>query len=190
MTRYRDVEFKYRGERFLEIGDAETTLRQVQNQPFTVTEVERKEERSQPPKLFDLTELQRTMNRRFGLSADATLNAAQSLYEAKLVTYPRTDSRYLSSDMKKQIPGIFRELRAYKPKEIDLLDLDALPFTGRIVNDRKVSDHHAIIPAGALPNNLPQAEQRVFDAVVTRFIAAFYPPCLKETFLPQTWAGT
>jgi DNA topoisomerase-3 len=82
--------------------------------------------------------------------------------------------------MKKQIPGIFRELRAYKPREIDHLDLDALPFTGRIVNDRKVSDHHAIIPTGALPTNLPQAEQRVFDAVVTRFIAAFYPPCLKE----------
>ena len=82
--------------------------------------------------------------------------------------------------MKKQIPGIFRELRAYKPREIDQLDLDALPFTGRIVNDRKVSDHHAIIPAGALPTNLPSTEQRVFDAVVTRFIAAFYPPCLKE----------
>jgi DNA topoisomerase-3 len=180
MTRYRDVEFKFRGERFLKMQDAETKLRQVQGQPFTVTRVDRKEERSQPPQLFDLTELQRAMNRRFGLSAEATLKAAQALYEAKLVTYPRTDSRYVSSDMKKQIPGIFRELRAYKPKEIDLLDLDALPFTGRIVNDRKVSDHHAIIPSGDLPTELPSNQQRVFDAVVTRFIAAFYPPCLKE----------
>ena len=122
------------------------------------------------------------MNRRFGLSADVTLRAAQALYEAKLITYPRTDSRYVGSDMKNQIPGIFRKLRAYKPREIDQLDLDALPFTGRIVNDRKVSDHHAIIPAGGLPTNLPSTEQRVFNAVVTRFIAAFYPPCLKVGF--------
>ena len=121
------------------------------------------------------------MNRRFGSSADATLKTAQSLYEAKLITYPRTDSRYVGRDMKTQIPGILRQLRAYRPQEIDQLDLDALPFTGRIVNDRKVSDHHAIIPVGVLPATiLSSHEQLVFDAVVTRFIAAFYPPCLKE----------
>ena len=154
MTRYRDVVFKYRGDRFLQNRDAEAQLEQVQGHPFTVTKVDRKEERSQPPQLFDLTELQRTMNRRFGLSADATLKAAQALYEAKLITYPRTDSRYVSSDMKKQIPGIFRQLRAYKPQEIDQLNLDSLPFTGRIVNDRKVSDHHAIIPVGHFADNL------------------------------------
>jgi len=180
MTRYRDVVFKYRGDRFLQNRDAEAQLAQVRGHPFTVTNIDRKEERSQPPQLYDLTELQRTMNRRFGLSADATLRAAQALYEAKLITYPRTDSRYLSGDMKEQIPGIFQQLRAYKPREIDQLDLDALPFTGRIVNDRKVSDHHAIIPAGALPTSLSSTQQRVFDAVVTRFIAAFYPACLKE----------
>ncbi len=180
MTRYRDVTFKYGGDRFLQSGDAEAKLAQVQGHPFAVVKVDRKEERSQPPQLFDLTELQRTMNRRFGLSADATLKAAQALYEAKLITYPRTDSRYVGSDMKKQIPGILRQLRAYKPREIDQLDLDSLPFTGRIVNDRKVSDHHAIIPVGALPTSLPSPQEKVFDAVVTRFIAAFYPACLKE----------
>ena len=180
MTRYRDVVFKYRGHRFLQNHEAESQLEQVQGHPFTATKVDRKEERSQPPQLYDLTELQRTMNRRLGLSADATLKAAQALYEAKLITYPRTDSRYLGNDMKKQIPGIFRQLRPYKPREIDQLDLAALPFTGRIINDRKVSDHHAIIPAGALPTNLPTTQRQVFDAVVTRFIAAFCPPCLKE----------
>ncbi len=180
MTRYRDVVFKYRGDRFLQNRDAEAQLEQVHGHPFAVTKVDRKEERSQPPQLFDLTELQRTMNRRFGLSADATLKAAQALYEAKLITYPRTDSRYVSSDMKKPIPGIFRRLRAYKPREIDQLNLDALPYTGRIVNDRKVSDHHAIIPVGVLPASLPSPQEKVFDAVVTRFIAAFYPVCLKE----------
>lgn len=180
MTCYRDVVFKYSGDRFLQSRDAEVQLEQVQGHPFTVTKVDRREERSQPPQLYDLTELQRTMNRRFGLSADTTLKAAQALYEAKLITYPRTDSRYVSSDMKKPIPGIFRQLRAYKTREIDQLNLDALPYTGRIVNDRKVSDHHAIIPVGALPTNLPSPQEMVFDAVVTRFIAAFYPVCLKE----------
>jgi len=101
LTHYRDVTFKYAGDRFLQRDEAEAKLAQVQGHPFAVVKVDRKEERSQPPQLFDLTELQRTMNRRFGLSADATLKAAQALYEAKLITYPRTDSRYLSSDMKK-----------------------------------------------------------------------------------------
>ena len=180
MTRYRDVVFKYRGDRFSQNRAAETQLEQVQGHSFTVTRVDRKEERSQPPQLYDLTELQRAMNRRFGLSADDTLKAAQALYEAKLITYPRTDSRYVGSDMKQQIPEIFRQLRAYRPQEIDQLDLDALPFTGRIVSDRQVSEHHAIIPSGTLATNLPSTQQRVFDAVVTRLIAAFYPPCLKE----------
>lgn len=180
MTRYRDVVFKYCGDRFLQSSDAEAMLARGQGHPFVVVKVDRKEERTQPPQLFDLTELQRAMNRRFGLSANATLKAAQALYEGKLITYPRTDSRYVGSDMKKQIPDILRQLRAFKPGAIDQLNLDSLPFTGRIVNNRKVSDHHAIIPVGGLPTDLPSTQERVFDAVVTRFIAAFYPPCLKE----------
>jgi len=190
MTHYRDVAFKYVGDRFLQRGEAAAKLAQVQGHPFDVVKVERKEERSQPPQLFDLTELQRTMNRRFGLSADATLKAAQALYEAKLITYPRTDSRYLSSDMKKQVPDILRHLRAFKPREIDQLNLDSLPFTGRVVNDRKVSDHHAIIPVGAVPTSLPSSQEKVFDAVVKRFIAAFYPPCLKEVTTVDGKAST
>ena len=124
MTRYRDVIFKYLPGRFSQESDAQSQLENVQGHPFTVTKVDRKEERSQPPQLYDLTELQRDMNRRFGLSADATLKAAQALYEAKLITYPRTDSRYLSSDMKTQIPGVLRKLKPYRPQEIDRLNLD------------------------------------------------------------------
>ena len=179
-TRYRDVIFKYRPGRFSRQSDAQSQLENVRGHPFTVTKVDRREEKSQPPQLYDLTELQRDMNRRFGLSADATLKAAQALYEAKLITYPRTDSRYLTGDMKPRLPGVFRKLQAYRPREIDRLNLDALPFTGRIINDRKVTDHHAIIPSGNLPENLPSTQQRVFEAVLTRLIAAFYPPCLKE----------
>ena len=82
--------------------------------------------------------------------------------------------------MKTQIPDIFRKLTPYRQEETDRLNLDALPFSGRIINDRKVTDHHAIIPAGNLPGDLPPAQKQVFDAVVTRLIAAFYPPCQKE----------
>ena len=102
------------------------------------------------------------MNRRYGMSADATLKAAQSLYEAKLISYPRTDSRYLGGDMKGKVPGILDELRSLKPAEIGKLDLDALAFTGRIINDAKVSDHHAIIPTGKRPGALSPAAQKVY----------------------------
>ncbi len=180
MTRYRDVIFKHRGDRFVRESDAQELLAKVRDRPLKVIEVARKEQRELPPQLYDLTELQRAMNRRFGLSADATLKAAQSLYEAKLITYPRTDSRYLGSDMRAQVPGILRQLEPYRPREIGGLDLGSLPFTSRIVNDGKVSDHHAILPSGTVPESLPPAQQKVFDAVVIRLIAAFYPPCVKE----------
>ena len=111
LTRYRDVIFKYLPGRFSRESDAQSQLEDIQGRPFTITKVDRKEESSQPPQLYDLTELQRDMNRRFGLSADATLKAAQALYEAKLITYPRTDSRYLTSDMKTQIPGVLRKIQ-------------------------------------------------------------------------------
>ena len=160
--------------------DAQSVLRRVQGQPFVILGVERKPERVQPPQLYDLTELQRDMNRHFGLSADATLKAAQSLYEDKLITYPRTDSRYLSGDMRSKIPGILEDLRAIRPDEIGKLDLGALAFTERIINDTKVRDHHAIIPTGKHPGALSPVGQKVYDAVVLRLIAVFYPAAVKE----------
>ena len=180
LTRYREVAFKLAGDRLAREEDAQALLQRVLDHPFTIIGVERKPERVQPPQLYDLTELQRDMNRRLGMSADATLKAAQALYEAKLISYPRTDSRYLGSDMKQQVPRILGDLRARKPAEIGKLDLEALRFTGRIINDAKVSDHHAIIPTGKLPGELAPALHKVFDACVTRLIAAFYPACIKE----------
>jgi DNA topoisomerase-3 len=179
-TRYRETQFRFTGDRFFEQQEAESLLAQVRGHDFVVRKVQKKSERSLPPQLYDLTELQRDMNRRFGLSAAATLQSAQSLYESKLITYPRTDSRYLSTDMKKQIPRILQELSAIKPGEIGKLDLDRLTFTGRIVNDKKITDHHAIIPTGTSPGSLTSRDKQVYDAVVTRLIAAFYPPCLKD----------
>ncbi|MGE3807625.1 MAG: DNA topoisomerase [Gemmataceae bacterium] len=180
LTLYRAVTFKFDGERFTKEEAARELLERVEGHTFKVQDVEKKEERELPPQLHDLTELQREMNRRHGLSADATLKSAQALYEAKLITYPRTDSRYLTSDLKGQIPALLEELRPLKPDEIGRLDLRQLPFTGRIVDDSKVGDHHAIIPTGKRPGELAPAQQKVFDAVVTRLIAAFYPACLKE----------
>jgi DNA topoisomerase III len=180
MTRYRSVVFKFAGDRFVEEGPAQELLLRVQGRPFTIRGVDRKPERVPPPQLYDLTDLQRDMNRRYGLSADATLKAAQSLYEAKLISYPRTDSRHVGDDTKKKIPGILDDLRPLKPLEIGKLDLNALAFHKRIVDDAKVGDHHAILPTGKPPGTLSPGAQKVFDAVVTRLIAAFYPACVKE----------
>jgi len=180
MTRYRDTLFKYTGGRCSKEDEAKELLARVQGQVFVVTKIDRKQQRTQPPQLYDLTELQRDMNRRFGLSAADTLKVAQSLYERKLITYPRTDSRYLGSDMKKEVPDILQKLAAINQKEIDKLNLSSLRFTGRIVNDKKVGDHHAIIPTGKLPGELSSRDKQVYDAIVTRLIAVFYPPCLKE----------
>jgi DNA topoisomerase-3 len=180
LTRYRGVLFRFAGDRFPREEAARELLGRVQDRPFSVHGVDRRPERVPPPQLYDLTDLQRDMNRRYGLSADATLKAAQGLYEAKLISYPRTDSRYIGNDLKAKIPGIFEGLRALKPAEVGRLDLGALPFTGRIINDAKVSDHHAILPTGKAPGALSPVAQKVHDAVVTRLIAAFYPPCAKE----------
>ena len=180
LTRYRDTEFRFAGGRFWKEEDAQHLLQQVTGFDFYIHKVETKPEKSLPPQLYDLTDLQRDMNRRFAIPAAETLRAAQSLYESKLITYPRTDSRYLGSDMKREVPGILRKLAAIRPTEIGRLNLQALRFDHRIINDKKISDHHAIIPTGTPPGNLSPRQQQVFDAVVTRMIAAFYPPCLKE----------
>ncbi len=180
ITVYRATRFQFAGDRFEQEAAARAVLEQVQGQVLAITRVERKRERVLPPQLYDLTELQRDMNRRYGLSAAATLKAAQALYEAKLITYPRTDSRYLSRAVQHEVPRILEKLQPLRAADIDRLDLGALRFTARLVNDAKVGDHHAILPTGKLPGQLNSAEQKVFDAVVTRLIAAFYPACEKE----------
>ncbi len=180
MTNYRKVCFRYTGDRFGKQAEAQALLNRVSQHPLVIQKIERKPEKSLPPQLFDLTELQRDINRRFGISAASTLQSAQSLYEAKLITYPRTDSCYLTTDMQKEVPGILQQLRSIKSNEVSKLDLKALPFSGRIVNNQKVKDHHAIIPTGSVPGTLRGQDQKFYDAIVVRFIAAFYPPCLKE----------
>jgi DNA topoisomerase-3 len=159
-----------------------------------VEALEEKRTREAPPLLFDLTSLQRTANRRFGLSAAQTLAAAQALYEThKLLTYPRTDSRHLSEDMRAELPRVLRGLAGYEPyrpfaerllggRQGGEGGLDgagaAPPRAGkRVFDDKQVSDHHAIIPTGKVGTlaALSRDEARVFDLVVRRFLGAFFP---------------
>lgn len=179
-TKYREVAFKCKGERFKSKEEAASALNHVKDFPFTIDKISAKKENEHPPMLFDLTELQREMNRKFGMTAADALQFAQTLYEQKLITYPRTDSRYLTQDMKGQVAEVISQLRKIRGKEIEPLDLSQLPFSNRIINDKKVTDHHAIIPTGKVPQTLPFQSQTVYDAIVTRLIAAFYPSCIKE----------
>ena len=179
-TRYREVVFKYTGQRFEQPEKAQALLDKMSGQPFAVTGSAGKESKEQPPQLFDLTTLQREVNKQHGLSAADTLAATQNLYEAKLVTYPRTDSRYLSHDLKPRIPKILEQLKAIRAEQIAPLDLAKLPFTTRIIDDAKVTDHHANIPTGVRPRSLSASDQLVYDAITTQFIAAFYPVCIKN----------
>jgi DNA topoisomerase III len=145
-----------------------------------VESVRGKKTREPAPQLFDLTSLQRTANRRFGLSATRTLEAAQALYERhKILTYPRTDARTLSSDLAAEMPKLFRglaEIPEYAPFAQTLLGTPPTK-SKRVFDDAKVHDHHAIIPTGkaARLDALQVDERRVFDLVVRRFLGVFYP---------------
>jgi len=151
----------------------------TRNQPGVVEQVAEKPVSERPPQLFDLTSLQREANRRYGLTAAATLKAAQDLYEAKLITYPRTDSRYLSRDLVPRLPMALRALGG-RPEYAALVqgaDLRQVHAGNRrVVDDGKVTDHHAIIPTGEPVPELTGVRAKVFDLIARRFLAQFYPP--------------
>jgi DNA topoisomerase-3 len=154
-----------------------------------VVDVRSRTVREPAPQLFDLTSLQRTANRRFGISASRTLELAQALYERhKLITYPRTDSRHLSADVAKTLPDLFAALERIPEYEPFARTLRAGPPrpTSRVVDDAKVSDHHAIIPTPASPRGgLDRDEARIFDLIVRRFLGAFYPDA--EVAVTEAW---
>lgn len=177
-TRYRGVRFKHRGARFKTAAPAEDLRARLAPLPFRVQKVQVKQEQERPPQLYDLTSLQRDMNQGFGMSAADTLKHAQALYEQKLLTYPRTDSRYLPKEMRTTVVQMFRDLSSLHPG-IATLDLEQLPADPRIFDDKKVTDHHALLPTGRPPRGLDRFQQQVFDAVLLRTLSAFYPPCKK-----------
>ncbi len=153
----------------------------VDGQDALVAKVEKEEKRIPAPLLYDLTELQRECNKKFGYSAKKTLDIAQSLYEKrKLITYPRTDSRYLSDDMKGKVQSTMKHLgesELFEEFAMPLVNGKKLSFTKRIIDNTKVTDHHAIIPTDVRPrlDILAEEEKNVFLLVAARFISAFYP---------------
>jgi DNA topoisomerase-3 len=189
ITVYRETRFQYTGGRFERPDDAEALLNRIKTDDFRITGVKGKQERILPPLLYDLTDLQKDMSLRHGFTAEKTLNAAQSLYEKKLITYPRTDSRCLGSDMKPLMKPLLERLARRFAEAVAGLDLEHLAMSGRLFNDGKVSDHHAIIPTMTLPGLLADEEAKVFDAVAQRLIAAFYPPCIKDVTTVHGQAG-
>ncbi|MBO5150227.1 MAG: DNA topoisomerase 3, partial [Anaerotignum sp.] len=164
---------------------AKAIVQKVSGKQAVITKVEKEEKKTPPPLLYDLTELQRDCNKKFGFSAKKTLDIAQSLYEKrKMITYPRTDSRYLSDDMKGKVHNTLRrlnELEEYQPYTQPLSG--NISFTKRIIDNSKVTDHHAIIPTdGKLRvDSLTEEEKKVFSLVAARFLAVFYPYYRYET---------
>ncbi len=159
----------------------------VRGKIAVIKKVETEEKRMPPPLLYDLTELQRDCNKKFGFSAKKTLDIAQALYEKrKMITYPRTDSRYLSGDMQGRVRDTLNrlaELTTYAKYAQPLLAEGGLQFSKRIIDDTKVTDHHAIIPTNARlrTDALTEEEGKVFSLVAARFLAVFYPYYRYET---------
>lgn len=171
-----------------ELADAITARDRAADRARVVS-VRARTVREPAPQLFDLTSLQRTANRRFQWSAARTLELAQALYEHhKLVTYPRTDSRHLSTDVAAELPALFAaltQLPGYAVFAQRLVDQPPRP-NRRIVDDTKVSDHHAIIPTGTVPRRaLDRDEARLFELIVRRFLGAFYPDA--EMAITEAW---
>lgn len=145
-----------------------------------VTALARREVKEEPPLLYDLTALQRDANTRLDFSADRTLSLAQSLYEKKVLSYPRTGSRYISEDVLDEIPSRIALLRQHPRFGQYAASLSGAPLNRRSVDDRKVTDHHALIVTENLPSGLSKDEQAVYDMVAARLLEAFSAPCIKE----------
>ena len=176
-TLYRNVTFNATKGRFDKKEDAEELLAKIQDTEFTVTDIQKKQGKEIPPRLYDLTSLQVDCNRKFGYSADETLKLIQSLYEKKVTTYPRVDTTFLSDDIYPKCPGILGGLRGYESFTAELFG-KKLPKSKKVFDNSKVTDHHAIIPTGVPAINLNEWERRVYDLVARRFIAVFYPDCI------------
>ncbi len=162
--------------------DAEKIIQQIQ-ETAVVTDVEKKETRTATPLPFDLTSLQAEANKKHGYSAQETLDFAQNLYEKhKVITYPRTDSRYLSDDMVEDVYQTFETLKSYQLKNYaEPLDVILQRENKRPINNKKVTDHHAIIPTGKDPQTLSEGERNVYKLVLFQFCKAFHKPVLKDS---------
>ncbi|MBQ0056684.1 MAG: DNA topoisomerase 3 [Bacteroidales bacterium] len=189
-TLYRDVTFNATKGRFENREEAEAALEQIKDKPLFITNVQKKQGKEKQPRLYDLTSLQVDCNRKFGFSADETLKYIQSLYEKKLTTYPRVDTTFLPDDIYPKCPTTLQGLRGYEALTAPLLQSGKkLPKSKQVFDNSKVTDHHAIIPTGIPANNIFEAERKVYDLVVRRFISVFYPECVFNTTTVNALAG-
>lgn len=175
-TTYRDTTFSITEGRFDSEEKGREALEKITGEPFTITNVTAKNGTELPPRLYDLTSLQVDCNRKFGLSAEQTLQTIQSLYEKKVTTYPRVDTTFLSDDIYPKCANILKGLRDYQALIMPLAG-KPLNKSKKVFDNKKVTDHHAIIPTGVYPQGLTDLEKKVYDLVARHFIAVFYPDC-------------
>jgi len=174
-TVYRDTQFNNTDGKFFKKEDGEALFNKVKGKDLHITKVEKKDGKEYAPKLFDLTGLQVYCNNKFNYTADTTLKIVQKLYEMKVVSYPRVDTVFLPNDMYPKVPKILKGLKNYAKFTESLLGKKIRKST-KVFNDKKVTDHHAIIPTGE-QKSLSLDQSKVYDAIVRRFIAVFYPDC-------------
>ena len=179
-TLYRDTLFTAIKGRFTSKEEGEKAFSTIAEKDFEVMEVSKKKGTEAPPHLFDLTSLQVECNKKFSYSAETTLQLIQSLYERKFTTYPRVDTLFLSDDIYPKCPLILASLRGYESFTQPLAG-KKLSKSKKFFDSSKVTDHHAIIPTGVPAQSLSDMERNVYDLVVRRFIAAFYPDCQFST---------
>lgn len=161
--------------------NADTILERVRSaKSVSVINVETKQGNQEPPLLYDLTTLQKEANSRHSFSADKTLSIAQSLYEAKFISYPRTGSRYISDDVFVEIPALIRQLSVHTTFGNYAKALSDKDLNKRSVNDRKVTDHHALIITENTPNNISADQRIIYDMIAGRMLEAFSGKCIKE----------
>ena len=175
-TVYRNTVFQATKGKFLNKEEGEQALAEVANEEFFIKSVTSKDGTEAPPRLYDLTSLQVDCNKKFGYSADLTLNLIQSLYEKKYTTYPRVDTTYLSDDIYPKCANMLQGLRGYEQFTAPLYGKKLLKRK-KVFDSSKVTDHHAIVPTGQPAQNLSDMERNVYDLVTKAFIAVFYPDC-------------
>ena len=181
-TVYRDVTFNSTKGRYEKVEEAQAALEAIKDSLFTITDVQKKSGKESPKRLYDLTSLQVDCNRKFGFSAEQTLQLVQSLYEKKVATYPRVDTTFLPDDVYPKCPGILKGLRGYEAFTGKLLEEGKkLPKSKNVFDNSKVTDHHAIIPTGVPATTISATERQVYDLIARRFISVFYPDCKFNT---------
>ena len=195
-TLYRDTLFTSTKGKYNSKEEGEKAFEEIKDKPFEVTSVSKKNGTEKPPQLFDLTTLQVECNKKFGYSAEQTLNLIQGLYEKKVTTYPRVDTQYLTDDIYSKCPqtlnGVFKyKVNGIAPYAELIRSIGGKPLRKdkKVFDNSKVTDHHAIIPTGVTPVGLTDMEQKVYDLICRRFIAVFYPDCKFSTTTVEGKAG-